>query len=162
MKKTSYGNEIFNNSRMNKATAFKFWLGLLRVLLNISWKFGSFSIVCSRFRRGHHHRFFGLRRRLNNSRTNQATGLRFCLRLFRVLLNISWKFGSFSIARSLFTRGHHHRFFGLRRHLNNSRKNQATVLKFCLRLVQVFLNIFWKFGVFSIVCSVFIKFRKIA
>ena len=157
MKKTSYGNEIFNNSRTNQATALKFCLRLLRVLLNISWKFGSFSIVRSRFTRGHHHRFFGLRRRLNNSRTNQATALRFCLRLFRDLRNISWKFGTFSIFRSRFTRGHHHRFFGLRRHLNNSRRNQATVFKFCLRLVQVFINIFWKFGAFSILCLSFIR-----
>ena len=160
MKKTSYGNEIFNNSRTNQATVLKFWVRLLQLLLNISWKFGSFLIVRSRFTRGHHHRFFGFRRRLKNSRRNKAMALKFCLSLVRVLISISWKFGSFSIVRSRFIRGHHHRFFGFRRRLNISKTNQAVALKLCLRLVQVFINIFWKFGVFLIVCSVFIKFRK--
>ena len=123
--KTSYGNEIFNNSRMNQATALTFCLRLVRVFISISWKFGSFSIVRSRVIRGHHHRFFGLRRRLNNLRPNQATALAFFLRLVRVFINISWKFGSFSIVCSRFTRGHHHRFFGLRWHLYKSKPNNS-------------------------------------
>ena len=41
--------------------------------------------------------------------------------------------------------------------LNNSRTKHATALKFCLRFLWVFITFSWKFGVFPIVCSLFIK-----
>ena len=44
---------------------------------------------------------------------------------------------------------------------NNSRRKEARALKFWLRLVWDFRNICWKFRIFSIVYSVFIKVRKI-
>ena len=44
---------------------------------------------------------------------------------------------------------------------NNSRRKEARALKFWLRLVCDFRNICWKFRIFSIVYSVFIKVRKI-
>ena len=120
---------------------------------SIFWKFSSFSIVLSRFIKEHLHSFFGLRRCLNYSRTKQATALQFCVRLVRVFINISKKFGVFWILCSRFIKGHIDSFFGLCRRLNNSRMKQAAALKFCLRLVRVFENISWKFGSFSIVRS---------
>ena len=103
---------------------------------NISWKFGAFSIVCSRFIKGHLHRLFVSCRRLKNSRTKQAMTLKFWLRLVQMFKRIPWKFGAFSIVCSHFIKGHHHRFFRLCRHLNNSRTKQATALNFDWRLSE--------------------------
>ena len=103
-----HGNIVYmyktkpNNSRTKQATAIKFWLRLVRVFKSICWRFGVFSIVRSRFIKGHLHRFFGLCRRLNNSRTKKAMTLKFWLRLARVLKSVSWKFGAFSIVCSPF------------------------------------------------------------
>ena len=133
-----------------------FRLSLAWMFRNISGKFGAFSIVCSRFIKGHLHRFFVSCRRLKNSRTKQAMILKFWLRLVQMFKRIPWKFGAFSIVCSHFIKGHHHRFFRLCRHLNNSRTKQATALKFWLTLVQMFKSISYKFGAFSIVDSGFI------
>ena len=45
---------------------------------------------------------------------------------------------------------------------NKSRMNTATSLNFCLKLAQVFKSVCWKFGDFSMVCSIFIKVHKTA
>ena len=140
-----------------KAMTLKFWLRLVRMFKSISWKFVGFSIVYSCFIKGHLRSFFWLCSGLNNSRTKQATTLKFWLRLVWMFKSISWKFAGFSIVLSRFIKGHFHSFFGLCRHLNNSRTKQATALKFWLRLVQMFKSISWTFGAFSIVRSPFMK-----
>ena len=45
---------------------------------------------------------------------------------------------------------------------NKSRMNTATSLNFWLKLAQVFKSVCWKFGDFSMVCSIFIKVHKTA
>ena len=137
--------------------AVKFCVRLVAMFKSSSYKFGFFSIACSRFIKGHRHRFFGLCRCLNNSRTKRAMAVKFWLRLLRMFKSISWKFGAFSNVCSHFIKGHPHRLFGFCRRLNNPRTKLAMALKFWLRLVRMFKSISLKFGAFSIVDSHFIK-----
>ena len=137
--------------------ALKFWLRLVGVIKSISWKFGAFQVVRSRFIIGHLHRFFALCRHLHNSRMKKTVTLNFWLRLVQVFESIFWKSGAFPIVRSHFIEEFLHRFLVLLRRWNNSRTKKSMTLKFWLRFVQVFKSIYWKFGAFSIVHSHSIK-----
>ena len=100
------------------------------MLKSISWKFGAFSIVRSRFTKGHFHMFFVLCKHLNNSRTEKAMTFKFWLRLVQRMKSVSQKFGVFSIVHSRFIKGHFHMFFVLCERLNDSRTEKAMTFKF--------------------------------
>ena len=79
-----------------------------------------------------------------------------CLGVQKYLLKVSCFFNCFSV----FIKIKNIKFIS-KTNPNNSRRKEARALKFWLRLVCDFRNICWKFRIFSIVYSVFIKVRKI-
>ena len=79
-----------------------------------------------------------------------------CLGVQKYLLKVSCFFNCFSV----FIKIKNIKFIS-KTNPNNSRRKEARALKFWLRLVWDFRNICWKFRIFSIVYSVFIKVRKI-